>query len=410
MNRICKVLIAALFIFALGLDGRALAEVGQQNWSHVAEIQAEGTSKYKAIFLDGTVYEQALPDLGDLRIIDGQGQFVPYYIRQGYAAEQQNTVTYPTSLISTIQELGDTLIDFRIHPIKVDEDIAGNKLVFMLPRCEFLKHVELYGGYDGFQWQWVKRDYLYRVKELEKNEIVLDNVKKFSYYRLRILDNAENITLMPSQLVRNVSNIQWQRYLQSTELPFELKTNNNTTVVTLQNSQHLRIKQINLDVEENFQRKFEVSADSQLIAVKPAELYKLKFQNVDIVNTTINFGDRAAMASPIQLKIYNRDDRPLTIHKVVVAYFVDKLVFTDTGSPPYRLLWGNDKAVKPVYELALQAKYIEDEPQDVGTFGLAETASKKGLPIPQVQLFNFVVAVISIGLVLLLARKLQDKQ
>jgi hypothetical protein len=208
--------------------------------------------------------------------------------------------------------------------------------------------------------------------------------------------------------VRNVAHKQWHRYVQSAELPFEMKTDKNTTVITLQNSQHLRIKQIYLDVEENFQRHYEVSADSRMLAAKPAELYKLKFQNVDIANTTIDFGDRTTAVSLLQLKIYNRDDRPLTIKKIVVEYFVDKLVFIETGSPPYRLLWGNDKAVKPSYELALQAKYIEDESQDVCTLG--EVASRKGPPIPQAQLFNIVVAIISMGLVLLLARKLQEKQ
>lgn len=286
-----------LVLAGILLTGGAHARETENGWLYAANIMLAGEHKYKACFLTGEVYAQAQADLADLRIKDGQGQFVPFYIRRG------NSVILP-----------------------------GNG----------------------------------------KND-----------------------------------------FLRTASLSFAKKTEDNITDLTLHNSQRLRIKRIFVMANGNYQRNYEVLLGGKPVAPgKHQELANLVLEKTNISANIIDLTARPTTDPAPVIRIYNRDDRPLTITDMQVEYYVDKIVFADEGKGPYQLLWGNGKAQKPHYELELYSKYIENEEQDTVMLGKVETTA--GSPgqqaLPWKIILNLTMALVACILGYLIMKRMSDKR
>lgn len=57
----------------------------RNQWWYSKPVELQGNGKYHTLFLDEDVYRGAKEDLGDLRVIDDKGLFVPFYIDSGCA-------------------------------------------------------------------------------------------------------------------------------------------------------------------------------------------------------------------------------------------------------------------------------------------------------------------------------------
>jgi hypothetical protein len=394
----------------------------KQVWDYFKPIQLEGNQQYKAFFLDEEVYEHALPNLADIRIMDNEGKSVSYYIQSGYQNRKENKVIYQSEKIFTAKEFkekenndNDTILDFRIKPIKENSDIQGNSLSFSLPKQDFLKHLEIYGGYDGNQWEYVDKDHIYKADQLEKSVIQLDQVYKYSYYRIVILDNAENIEIPDLTLIHNTTETEWEHYQLTMEMEHTIKTENNDSLIQLSNPQHLRIKQITLDIKENFQRSYTIYDEENRIVRTDGlnEIYNLDFTDIKISNKSISFNDHPLSSGSITIKINNQDNPPLKINAIHVDYYIDKIVFEDTGSSVYELYYGQSQAQKPEYEIELFKQHIEKEDQDLSTLGERVKVSPDE-PVEETlfemkYIFNTIIVIISILLIIFLIKRLNKK-
>jgi hypothetical protein len=70
-----------LLLVLLPLVALAAAPAG---WQAAREIASYGHHEYKEFFLDDSVYRHAKEDLSDLRIVDKNGEGIPYLIQGGY--------------------------------------------------------------------------------------------------------------------------------------------------------------------------------------------------------------------------------------------------------------------------------------------------------------------------------------
>lgn len=388
-----------------------------KDWSFYSPIQLEGTSKYKAVFLSEEVYEHANPNLEDLRIIDSEGSAIPYYIQNGQTDTENNRIAHGSILTSKIQKNNDTLFDFKINPIRENQDIIGNTLVFSLPEQNFLKHLVIFGSYDGNHWEEVGRDYIYRTDRIQKSEVSLEENYKYGYYRIKMIDNAEKISLSNLELIYSETLLEWQDYQKSIKLPYEIKNEGKETIIQLENPQQLKIKEISLDVSGNFQRSYLLFGSEQrrIEAEGPQELYNLSFKDVEISSTSISLAQHPISDQQITINIANLDNPPLDIQNVNVVYDIDKIVFENNGIAPYRLYYGNPQAQVPQYDLKQFQDYIEKEKQDILKLDSAvalneDTANTNHLKGFNLKVFfNVIVVAISILLAIFLLRKLNHK-
>jgi hypothetical protein len=390
------------------------AEVSRKDWQFSKLIELQGSGKYHELLLDEDVYKGAKEDLGDLRIVDDQGQFVPFYIDSGYREASDKLVVYRSDLIDTIKKSNDSINDFRITPLDAAKDILGNRLSFSLPAQPFLKHLEIYGSYDGNQWELLKKDDVYRTEQLEKNTVVLDSEYKFGFYRIKVLDNVENLAFPQLQLLYNRRESGWKQLTKAASLPYEIKQENGQTAITIDNDSRLRITKVLLETGGSFTRSYTVQEpDGKEIQVegKP-ELYRLDFKDAQLQNTTIT-GVAPIAKSRFLIKINNRDNPPLNLTGVKIEYIVDKLVFENQGGRDNYLLYGNGSADKPNYDIAGFRQHIEQEHPLLASLGMqtaapeaAPAAARTPLWFQPKTWFNIVIVTVSVLLIIMVVRKL----
>ncbi|MEH7515845.1 hypothetical protein V7146_24275 [Gottfriedia acidiceleris] len=383
-----------------------------KDWHFSKSIDLPDNNKYQSFFLDEEVYAGADENLNDLRIVNSKGQFVPFYIESGYKESKEQNIVYSSTLVNTARKDQNTVLDFRITPIKENEDIQGNTLLIDLPNIDFLKHVEVYGSYDGNQWEYIKKNDLYRTDRLENKMINLGTVHKYSFYRLKVLDNVENLIFKQLQLVHKTYDFKWSDYKKTSKPTFNIKEDSKLTDITIQNKNRLKIKTIMFDVDNNFTRAYSVydPKDNEIQVDGKNEIYHINFKNVQINNTTIT------AVTPITqpyftIKINNDDNPPLDIKGIKVEYFLDKIIFEDQGTGPYKLLYGNDHVEAPKYDIENFKQYIQKENLALGKLKgqmivSPITDSKKPRWFQTKIWFNAIIIAVSLVLIVFLTIKM----
>ncbi len=86
-------------------------------WEYQKNINIEGNKKYKNIFLDKDVYRYTQDNFSDIRIVDDQKSFTPYFIVNSYIKQKRKKIKYRTKRINTFKDKrGDSYFDFQIFP------------------------------------------------------------------------------------------------------------------------------------------------------------------------------------------------------------------------------------------------------------------------------------------------------
>ncbi len=413
-------IIFALTLLVCAFVGRDVIVAAEQEqapeWRFWKGIEMQGSGPYHTLFLDEEVYAGAGEDLRDLRIVNQKGQYVPYYIDSGYGEAKEQRKTYASSLIRTALKDGNTLLDFKVTPMADNVDIQGNLLSVELPGEAFLKHIKVYGSYDGSQWEFVEQSDLYRTDQLVKNSIDLGSEYKYEYYRLSVLNNVEKLTFSSLQLIHNTQELEWLVHTKRGKPSFEVKQKDGFTQIIVNNENRLQITELQLFTERNnYTRSYELYDDQgvRIDTVGAQEIYQLDFKDVQIKNPMITAVE--PIRSPfITIEINNRDDLPLDIAGFGIGYVVDKLVFEDKGGGPYKLLYGNTSATEPQYDIVNFKSHIEQEDVALGKLSIQVkaqvSAPTKEDPVWWLQQkvwFNGIIILVSILLIGLLVKKMK---
>ncbi|MEK3719430.1 hypothetical protein [Paenibacillus sp. FSL H8-0034] len=406
--------LAVSLLLCLSSTGFAAEAANPSNWRYAKPIELQGSDKYGALFLDDEVYKGAREDLGDLRIMDDKGQFVPYYVDSGAAKAVDTQVVYTSNVIDTVKKNNDTLIDFRISPIDATKDIQGNGVILSLPEQAFLKHLELYGSYDGNQWELLHKDYVYRTEQLEKHTVVLDKTVKFTYYRVKIIDNVENLAFPQLQLIHRTRASSWQEFAKTTSLPYDTKQEQGQTLLQVRNDNRLRITKVQLEAQGSFRRSYTAqTAAGQDVSIEgKRELYRLDFKDVQLQNTMI-VGAVPITSPVLTIKINNQDNAPIQLTGLKVDYVIDKLVFERQEGRTYQLVYGNSVAGKPSYDIASFRTQIEQENPTLAKLAVqteAPEAAREGQAnsswFQTKAAFNMIIIAVSVLLAVILGMKL----
>lgn len=387
------------------------------DYQYCKSINLQGNSKYKAVYLDNEVYKHASGNLSDIRVVDNKNMFVSYYIQDGYSYTTQTDSTYDTNQIRRHKEKSDTVYDFEIIPAYgAQKDIIGNSLQFTVSD-EFLKEVIVYGSYDGITWDTLVRDKIYAVDNMTKLNAALNGNYRYKYYRIRILNDIENINLAALKLKFSDTAYINSSYSKAGKLNYEIKNEQKSTLITLKNSDRLKIRKIHLNIDGSFNRQYEVytkSSNDYTYAGISGNIYNLEFKDLSASDTDIDFGSSPVSSEFIQLKIINLDDRPLDIKSIDTQCYLEKLVFEAKPNTSYRLFFSNSTAEKPVYDMESYKEHIELENQDVCTLSKISPNSVYGSDnadaavIPDMsKIFNILIVILSIGLIVLLVTKLK---
>lgn len=411
-------LLLCLICLSHPVQGYAATSDGdsRSHWQFSKSIELEPQATYQELYLDEEVYGQATEDLRDLRIVNGKGEFVPFYIESQTQTSEKHKVTYSSELMDTAKKGTNSIFDFKIIPVQDNIDIQGNRLVFELPSEPFLKHVQVLGGYDGHAWKLLGKGDLYYTEGLEQNYIELGATYKFNHYRLIVENNMENLQFSDLSLIQNTEETKTMNFQRQQTPEFEIIQEPKETQILIDNGNRLKISKVILDSEGNFTRTYAMfDDDGSRIGTEGNELYRLDFKDARIADTDIV--TQATVNSPeFKIVIYNRDDAPIAISGIRIEYLVNKLVFAAGGEEPYQLLYGNLTASAPQYDLINFKAHIESSDVAMAKLGAEIAASKEtGESLSKVKWFqsrlgfNVIIIAVSLLLILVLIRKLNRK-
>lgn len=370
-----KKLIMILVLIFMSLNTAALAETDMDGWRFSKNIQCEEEVGYQSIFLDDETYRYANKDLSDLRILNDNDEFVPYYIQNAYQAyEEETRIEYGTELITSYTMFDDKYFDYKIVAQEETHDILGSDLVFNVGKEIFLRDVKVYGGYDNKAWNLIKSDTIYRTEGAVKLNIKLDEVYKYGYYRIVFMNDLEDTRIENLTLEYSVKDLVVDHYQKTKKLDFLVESLNNDTVLLIDNKDNLKLHTIKVVSDDMFKRSYQVEyKDNDEVDYRPVSggnIYQIALANFDIEDTDIelDYVSKYYLSSDtIRIMIINKDDKPIDIKALEVSYYIDKLVFEDEGDDSYKMIFGNKDASAASYDIEEYKQYIEEEDQGVCT-------------------------------------------
>lgn len=411
-----------LFTSAYPAQGTAAAAAGlaekadSGQWKFSRAIGIPEPAPYYEVYLDEGVYGSAAEDLRDLRITGSTGEPVPYYLESGEGTVEERSTAYSSILIRRADQGPDTLLDYRITPLAEHVDIQGNKLVFELPDESFLKHVEVWGGYDGNAWEPLATGDLYATNGLSADSIELEGSYKFSFYRLVVKSNPEGLNFPGLTLVDSSREVKMAGFMRQKTPQYEISQVENRTEIVISNKDRLKIARLTLGSTGNFSRRYELydSDGIRLPVAGSGELYRLDFKDSRISRTDIQ-PLQASSSGALRIIIYNLDDTPISITGLKIEYLVDRLVFAggEQEQGPYSLIYGNALAHAPQYDIINFKDQIAGDKRVTATLGaenmIPEAPSESPAQSGWFQSewgFNLIIIVVSLLLILIVARKL----
>ncbi|PAB59485.1 hypothetical protein [Anaeromicrobium sediminis] len=415
MKKISAGLILIL-IFSMNVIG--FAQESLDGWMYFKKINHNTSDEYKSFFLDEEVYRYAKRDLSDIRIINDKDEFIPYYIFNKYLmSEREVNVEYDLKEILSYMKKNDQYVDFQIVSKEDNVDVLGNKLEFEIEKDYFLKDIKIYGSYDNEKWDFIKRDNIYRTNEAEKLNVSLDDVYKFTYYRIVLINDVEKTFIKNSKLLFNKREVAYKDYERTKKANYSIENKGKDTIILLNNEDHLMIKDIKIISDDNFKRNYSLyyknHNEEAYNLFNTGEIYQIKLENFKAEENKIRlneFSNSFLSSDEIKILIDNKDNKPINIKEIEVSYYIDKVVFKDDGSNDYKVMFHNKGGKRPDYDIETYKSYIEKEKQEICSLSYLEKRDVKNIQkedkdINYKPILNTIIILISIFLLVVIIKK-----
>lgn len=406
--------IILMIVISINIFGDNVGE-----WKYATEITYDNEKEVKAVFLNEDVYRHAKSDLSDIRIVNKDNEFIPYYISNGFdSTSMAQYQEYTSDEVLSFMKEQNHYIDYKINQIGINEDIVGNKLILEVPKDNFYKEVEVLGSFDNKSWKHIKNDMIYNINGQNKPHVLLDGSYKYDYYRIISINDITGVPISRLTLVYDDTESIYEQYRDSKIASYEIDKNGekNKTIVKIHNKDRLRINTIKIKSKDDFNRNYEIykidGEDNTPQLVKIGSIYRFNLDqfkaedtNIQLDETTENF----IASEYIQIVISDRDDQPINIEEIEMDYFKDKIVFK-TKDPNEVYLWfGNEEALKPHYDISSYIVEMEKTDQEISALtnlierDLGDTEPKSKLNTTLI--LNICVILISGFLVLVIIKK-----
>jgi hypothetical protein len=364
-------ILVALFIFLILFVSFVFAEDLDQ-WEFTREIK-DISSGYNEISLDELIYKNSKRNLEDLRIIDSEGKFVPYYL-DGYKNKKESVLsTYNSTQILQFQKKANNYVDFKLINESNNEDIIVNELLLNLKiNKDFLYDVNIYGSYDNLSWDYISSDKVYRTNDGIKNSLKFGESLKYEYYRIVFLNEYEDLSVENLKAVNVKENLTNISYKETKEIPYDLETKDNISSITITNEDLLKIKQIKINSNDTFDRYYTIgmkdNETDDFRYFNSGRIYNIDLENFSTAHKRIELNSYTKNRFLI-IKISNEDNAPIDIESIDITYFIDSIVFEAKENESYTLVLGNENVKKPNYDIESFKGYIDSEDKNLAKLG-----------------------------------------
>ena len=356
----------------------AIPALDTARWKVQSAIQVpEGSAGIAAVKLTREVYVQSRADLGDLRVVR-RGEEVPYLIDARRGTVEFREIATPVINQSVAPGRGLQLtLDLGSH-------FKHSRIRLSTSETNFKQKVRIETGEDGRSWSIARQDgYIFDFSQGDRHMALLTvdyPASTMRYVRVTVYG------WMKTDAVRQV----WAAYRN--ELPAERhvmdsivpqrsedpKTKSSLLLIDLKQAgvpyDHVRLE----SESAHYYRAAELETS------KDGEEWRFAatgtiYQTASEPSTGLTFGERRERY--LRLRIFNGDDKPIPVQRVVVEATVRLLKFAlGAGAEQFYLFTGNPDAKAPSYDFA--ALLAREAPQPEIRAALLAPADNPGYRPP----------------------------
>ncbi|MDH5765215.1 MAG: DUF3999 domain-containing protein [Gammaproteobacteria bacterium] len=362
--------------------------VTDNDFAYSAELETETGKPYYQLNLPETVYKNvSRSDLGDIRVINGDGHVVPHGLRAIQSEKTKNTEAFSAPFFPLFQtgdetdsdfhlnikrnESGD-VIDIQSRPItdggnsrllgylvdvrEWDKDIDNIQFNWKaIDSASFIRSLSVYSSEDMTNWQLLADDrslvnLSYQDYQLKNNSMQINAVKA-AYLKLVFTDNKPAVEAETIQILKTHSSEQqainyYPVAVNKTEMAGEY---------TFQFDLKTVAKKIRIALpEDNSVVKVTVLSradEKQAWQFRGSDLlYRLTVDGVTIKQTDIDLSSSGDLYWKLNVD-QQGGGLGSGLPVIEFAWQPQQLVFVARGKPPYYMLWGSAR-VKPVLQNA----------------------------------------------------------
>lgn len=363
---------------------KIILALDENDFAYIAETQTTKDTPYYELEIPTIVYESITrTDLGDLRVLNGDGHVVPHGLRATAVKRSQKTESKTVPLFPLYQHAGQTRSDLQlnikrnnkgdiinINSRRADDIQTGRLSGYLLDlrewkkpvqqlkinwgkmeRSSFIKKLTIYKSENLEHWRLVARgktlvNMAYQNHQLIENTLSL-STNKTNYLRLVFEDKKSDLEIESVEVIHTQSSQKKRENWKAVSL----KPTKTSGEYSFQHHLKSLTRQIKITLPEN-NTVVSVKVLSRLNKEQPwhyrgsSLLYRLSVNGTDIEKTNINISrsrDTQWLLRFDQQGGGIGSGLPL----VKLAWQPQQLVFVARGNPPYRVVWGSTQ-VKPV--------------------------------------------------------------
>ncbi len=315
--------------------------------------------------LDRAVYEDARADLGDLRILDDQGQSVPYLLER--VTEDAGPAPRPPLVINRAFVKGqsaEATLDFG-------GPILKSEILLELSGDNFRRRVVVDGRNRHEPWvTLVDGAFVFAIPGPSPARYETVRVPENNYRFLRVMvmngpDDPERVEILGVR-VRPQERRRPREVPLAVQMSVAQDTTLRETVVTLDlGARHQPFRGLALEVAEpQFFRGAVVEVRQEPHGPPPAgrpapplvwnylaDANVYRYPEAGAVRESLRL-DVVGRARVLRVRLRNRDDQPLTIEGVVALAPVERLVFEAAEGRSYRVTYGRPEVGPPSFDIA----------------------------------------------------------
>jgi len=335
-----------------------------RSWRYSRAVQAPPSqdSLRSEIALPWDLFARCLPNCADVRLIDDRGQEVPFDLRAD--RDEFHSETHPTKLVENSFVRGEYT---QIIADAGEDPSVYDRVSIDTPRPDFIVWAELALSDDARAWRVVEPRApiaRFRSRSVDGTQTIPFQGLYSRYLRIRIFEPAAQFPVDAVKVLHEVSRKAERIEIPSSFIPSAPSAEGESSWTADLRSAAYPISQFRFATDTGeFYRAVRISGSNdgkEWMFLASGTIYRYSQGKVLRESLAIAFPEWAGPRF-LRVTVVNENDAPLSSVRVSVFGIPRKLLFRQDSGRQYRVLYGNDRAPAPKYDIHL---YLENKPAD----------------------------------------------
>jgi hypothetical protein len=326
-----------------------------ENWRYSREIRAGSVTERRlvGVSIPLEIFQHAQGSLDDLRVIDNDGDSVPFILRLPPGSPME--ITRPATVRENIFRKGE----YSQLVLDIGPNVAyHNTISFGATGPDYVVSAEVATSSNDGDWQTVASPIQLFRFEQNPNELrqsIRYPDSNARYLRLRILGGDQPFTILHPQVEYREASPEEPDAMSVTFVPDERsRAGTSEWSLDLGSTGAPALDVAFQTTEQEFRRRVQIdsSSDKTYWSTCTGEIYRLvrngqTFERLSVPVSAPDGADRYWRVS-----VVNGDDRPLEGLQPALHVAPRRIVFWQEPGKNYLLLYGHFRAKRPVFDLA----------------------------------------------------------